>query len=411
MGRGALDCHIDTFSDDSVGIRVGDKYVSTDSDGLVRNDRTWCREWERYHLVRRDTLNGIALLCQNSWLSNDDRRVISPIAAATIDLRREFAFGPAHLRSTEKAPSLIFETSDGGNDDPPVRLHVISGRGTINIFSRFKPLVYYCLYGPDSFYECLQLSLTSLAIHGRYNGAIGVACDRPISEVIKFIPAAFHNQLIISAASKHRDCFNRYDLDHGLYDDYQPILYSDVDVVFDCDINNLLIDLLLQRQLCCATEANEHPNLANQSPRLWPTFVGNFFGRYLYAAEPAFPEKAVLANAGVQGFDNTARVRIAYELVKAIASRVTSDFLGTFGDQPILNYVLHKTGYGNFELMNRYCRATREMADPSPAERRGLVHFHVWSAAEGPSAKSRIMRSYLDRLARHEAEANEDPST
>jgi hypothetical protein len=45
-----------TFADGNAAIRVGDKYVSADTDGLVRNDRTWCREWERFHLVKTEVL-------------------------------------------------------------------------------------------------------------------------------------------------------------------------------------------------------------------------------------------------------------------------------------------------------------------------------------------------------------------
>jgi len=430
QGRsGNLHCDVESFADDGIALKIGPQYVSADSDGFVRNNRPWCREWERFRLVRADTLEGIALLRQHSWLSHRDRRVLSlaahpvdpeqerPAEPSTllttlvdmaIDPRRELVFGPARVPLVGKGPSLLIDKSDGGHHRP-ARLHVVDARGAAHSFSRFKPLVYFCVYGHDSYYECLRLSLISLATHGRYNGTIGVACDRPASEVMKFIPDAFHNRLIVSAASKDRGWFNRYYLDHRLYDDFQPVLYSDVDVVFDCDIINLLIDILLQRQVCCATEAYAHTDLAGRSPRLWDDYAGNYFGRFLYAAEPEFPEESVpLANSGVVGFDGTARVCTVNKLVKAIAGRQTSERLRVFGDQPILNYVLHKTGLGNFELVNRYCRLTRKIEDASPADRRGLVHFHLASGAADGSAKSSIMASYLDRLDRHEAAAKDD---
>src|SRR5580704_19756074 len=53
-GRVALDLHIETFADDSIGIRAGEHYVGADQIGGVHNDRDWCREWERYLLVRAD---------------------------------------------------------------------------------------------------------------------------------------------------------------------------------------------------------------------------------------------------------------------------------------------------------------------------------------------------------------------
>jgi hypothetical protein len=52
--RTDFDCDIVTFADGSVGIRLRDKYVSANLDGMVRNNRTWCREWERFHLVKAE---------------------------------------------------------------------------------------------------------------------------------------------------------------------------------------------------------------------------------------------------------------------------------------------------------------------------------------------------------------------
>lgn len=54
--RGGLDCRIEQFGDGSVGIRVGESYLSADLDGVVRNDRDWCREWERFRLVNAGSL-------------------------------------------------------------------------------------------------------------------------------------------------------------------------------------------------------------------------------------------------------------------------------------------------------------------------------------------------------------------
>lgn len=57
-----FDCHIDAFADDCVGVRAGEQYLAADLDGIVRNNRGWCREWERYRLTNAETLDTLSLL-------------------------------------------------------------------------------------------------------------------------------------------------------------------------------------------------------------------------------------------------------------------------------------------------------------------------------------------------------------
>ncbi len=424
------DLHIETFADDSIGIRASEHYVGADQIGGVHNVRDWCRDWERYRLVRTDTLDTLPLLRRYSWLSHSDRRIVSladqpidfgreqpaeasalatTLAAGAIDLRRELVFGPARIRLVGREPSILVEGPEHGENNPPARVDIVDATGIIHRFSRFAPLVYYCLYGDNSFYECLHVSLTSLEEYGCFGGAIGVACDRPLQELAKYIPEAFHHRLVVTEASKERGWFNQYYLDHGRYDAYQPILYCDVDVIFDASITDLLIDLLLCRQVCCATEGNAYPELREAPPHLWDDYAGNFFGRYLYGPDPDFYNARVsLGNAGVVGFDNVARVRRVNDFVRTIATRQGSDRLRIFSDQPILNYVLHKTGFGNFDILDRYCRLTRAVEDVPPARRRGLAHFHLASGAEDALPKLFVMRSYLNELDRHAAARQDD---
>jgi hypothetical protein len=225
-------------------------------------------------------------------------------------------------------------------------------------------------------------------------------CDRSASDVMKYVPTSFQDRLIVSPASSVIGYFNRYCIDHGLYDNYHPILYVDIDVIFDSAVKDLLIEILLQRQICCGTETSGLEGLAGRSPRDWPDYPGNYFGRHLYAADSEFPATAALGNSGEIGFDSIARVQTVNELVRAIAHRQTPQLLKIFGDQPILNYVLHKTGLGNHELLDRYRRLARRLEDAPPEERRGLVHFYLASGAEDVSAKSSMMAAYLESLDR-----------
>src|ERR1700730_7627081 len=87
--------------------------------------------------------------------------------------------------------------------------------------SNFNPLIYYCVHGDESYYDCLRISLSSLQKFGHFSGALGIASDRPPDQVIDYIPDGLRTNVIFSAASAERGWFNRYYLDHGLYDAYQ----------------------------------------------------------------------------------------------------------------------------------------------------------------------------------------------
>jgi len=63
---------VDRYPDDKVALRANGLYLAADLDGAVRADRTWCRAFEQYRLVRLDTINGLALLQRFSWVSEDN---------------------------------------------------------------------------------------------------------------------------------------------------------------------------------------------------------------------------------------------------------------------------------------------------------------------------------------------------
>jgi hypothetical protein len=107
------------------------------------------------------------LLRRYQWLSHRDRSVIT--------LGNQ-AIGPTR--------ASVLTQLDRQSWESPMRFDVVDSSGTVQTFSRFNPLVYFCPYGHESFYECLQLSLRSLAEYGSYCGTVGVACDRSKDDLI-----------------------------------------------------------------------------------------------------------------------------------------------------------------------------------------------------------------------------------
>ncbi len=153
------DLQIESFADGSIGIRISQFYLSADLDGLVRNDRTWCRAFEQFRLIRTDTLDGLAILQRHSWISHSDRQIatLSPqpidfgrerphessalaatLAAGSIRFRRDIVFGPARVRLVGRVPQLVFDRANDGNPRGPLDVFITDATGTRYGFSRLK---------------------------------------------------------------------------------------------------------------------------------------------------------------------------------------------------------------------------------------------------------------------------------
>src|SRR5229473_3726783 len=143
MGDVELDCSVETFDGGTVALRFREQCVSADSDGRVRNDRDHCREWERYLPLTIDTIDTLLLLQRYSWLSHSDRRILS-LGDETINLRSGFSFGPTQVTFAARRSCFVVEV-DRDNDIVPMRIHIVDRAGTMNTFSLFRPLVYFCL--------------------------------------------------------------------------------------------------------------------------------------------------------------------------------------------------------------------------------------------------------------------------
>jgi hypothetical protein len=138
-----LDLETEWFADGSIGLRVNELYVVAELDGIVRNDRTWCRAFEQFRLIRTNTIDGFAILQRHSWISHRDGEIVTlapqPIdfgresphessalaatrAVGAIELRRDIVFGPVRVRLVRLAPQMAFEGV--GDTDPNALLHV-----------------------------------------------------------------------------------------------------------------------------------------------------------------------------------------------------------------------------------------------------------------------------------------------
>jgi hypothetical protein len=155
IGYAEDDLAIEYFFEGSIGVRTGDFYLCADLDGFVHNDRRWCRQFERFRLVREDNVAGFALLQRHSWISDADGRiaVLTPqpidfardgphessalaatLAPGALDRRRDIVFGAARLRLTQRQRLFEIEAVDGSG--LPSKIVVTDITGTRHRFSR-----------------------------------------------------------------------------------------------------------------------------------------------------------------------------------------------------------------------------------------------------------------------------------
>jgi hypothetical protein len=356
--HGHFDCQIETFPDNTIGIRLDERYLSADMDRLAKCDRISCQRWERFQLIRADTCEGLAILRRYSWITDSDRRIVTlgaqpmgfdrdpvessalaaTLAANATQLRREMVFGPARFDMTARGPLFTVRPGQGG---APLEIELLSKTGTAHRFRRFTPLVHYCVYGDETYCERLRLSLTSLAKYGCFGGTVAITSDRAFDELAEYVPHVFRDRLIATPASKN---------DNWLMDPrlrlYQPILFCNVDVIFDASVSELLIDVLLSTEACCLSET---PGPGREkSARIWAT---SHLG-----TEPRVQKGLVDPGIREIGHDRKS------------------------------------------DILAKYCRVSRAPAEVPVDGRRGLTEFRLNFQAARPWLKTTLMRSYLQAL-------------
>ncbi|MGY2997351.1 hypothetical protein [Mesorhizobium sp. URHB0026] len=258
----SFDCDIETFSDGSVGIRTGDHCLGSDLDGFVR-PKHWCREWERYQLVRADTIEGLALLRRYSWLSHADRRVYSlaaqpidfgrerpaessalaaSLAPGAIAFRRKVAFGPVALKLIERRPQIVFEPCNPAlGQIIPERLKILdSNTQAQSDFSLFRPLIHFLLGNEHSELEKLRHSLDTLSRVAGLGAAICITSAQSSTYLRQLIPEPYRSDAVFLDARVTGALV-------GILN-YHPVVHAYVGCTFDTDLKENLIKLLLSRK-------------------------------------------------------------------------------------------------------------------------------------------------------------------
>ena len=151
-----LDFRLEWFFDGTVALVADGNYLRASIDGSARNDRQVCLEWERFRLIRVDTLAGLSLLRRCRWTHDASGTLFPPLADQPLLLdypgrdhsateasalaaplppharthRQGLKFGPLCLQPIGSVP-IIRARNDAGEASfvRPASLEVLDGDG------------------------------------------------------------------------------------------------------------------------------------------------------------------------------------------------------------------------------------------------------------------------------------------
>jgi hypothetical protein len=279
---------------------------------------------------------------------------------------------------------------------PLHRLHLVLPDGAMLHLARFRPLIYFTIYGGDLYYACLRIALRSLADHGAFDGTVCIAADRPRGAVRRLVPEAFAGRWLHRETTAAAGLFARFDCDQWGLEGFSPILYMDVDVVIDAPLTPLLTRIAGSARLHVGTSNHFVPQLAGRPYTDYDSDLADWFGHWLFGHDPRLAQVPfAMGGSGTIGFATIADARLAFDLVRVLRRRVRLELVEYFGDQPLFNYALHALGCGDFAALDPFIELARDAGECSGA-RRGIMHFHA--GVGNAQVKLDAMRTYSASL-------------
>lgn len=196
------------------------KYLTAFRNDSIKFHSDECNSWERFYIIddeAESVINFAINKLQSDYRFFLDKNRIHVLLNNTV-ITPSF-IPPASLKKSEWF--IEYET--------------LAEKKRIQIN---KPLIYFCIYGKDEYYECFYLAVESLIKKGKYTGDILVKTDN--IEKVKTFCDQFTNYFIYSEIDQKIGIFNRYWLHEPCLKEYSSLIYFDSDILTINDISNTL---------------------------------------------------------------------------------------------------------------------------------------------------------------------------
>jgi hypothetical protein len=353
---------ISQLADGRVGLEMSGLFLCAQSNSAATLSRSELRDWERFAAVTQDDIALLQHLCTERWFSTTHQRLLG---------RGEIAIGEAFC-CTVGSIRVTLEQLLGAQVEARDRRSIAFNFDgwKLETLALFRPLIYFAAFGSAEIFECLSLAIQSLLDFGEYDGTIAVLTNRPQQELRTFLPECVRSQVLvfhIPAAGLLDVTFARYRITEwpGAAA-FEPILYMDVDIICNAPLAETLLGILSAESLCLCRELQLHHPL-------------DYYGSSLFKMDTtAEPRDPVGLTSGIIGLPNVETVKYTFPLIVRTGyahARVAGNRQPLRSmDQPIANYVVHKMGGCNTDVLsnrvlNLLGNFNGEMA------RAGFVHF------------------------------------
>lgn len=395
--------------DGSVGLRTAEggfvcasPHLGPVSDASVRLD-----EWERLLVVSMADYDLLRRFAQSRWVIDSDP---NPTARDTMTLLRGFKilFGGREC----SLPDILECLRAGSDGARPLRLPksftCLDGLCTPMRAFLYEPVIYATTGGADHFFDQLAQCFSSIRRFGNYDGHYVLVSNRQDDEVEACFTGIDRNKWthlsvevndVPTIVTMRRDI-----LHHELFEQYQPILYLDSDIICDRPLEEMLADLVRSDKIFMTAEYAGR-SIADVDPA-----IGNWFGQSLYRPDdPAYRAHHCI-NCGIFGARNREILIGPLDLVGRAWSRYRMQFPGSHAiafDQPFFSYVLQTLGLVDVELLAGWATILNVSEPAARLVPGGLAHFNLGVGMD----KTAAMRRYTELLEHGAAPAQASETT
>ena len=332
--------------------------------------------WEFYLLVDNDFIDKIFYIKQNQWISKRNSKLYKP---NDIEIHEGFIL---------QIGDFLINLQYLNNDDIKFNYFIgICNHWQPEEFFLYRPLIYITAFSNEDIFKQLELCIESLRLFGDYTGKIIVMTDKSQDFILNLCQENSYNLTVDPMYPKDFvgyvcSKFNIYNKD--IYQNHQPILYLDPDIIIDKPIKPMLIEATLTQLICAPLELGHYLynhtaigcGLIQQDQLKISHYVPGFNGGTL-----------VIPNV------YNDMVKNAIYLIKKTITN-TGYFFGRdynrWADQEVLNYISVKLGFFNTSILTKYVN----YIDNNINNRRGLVHFWGHPTQDKPI----VMKKYLNSL-------------
>lgn len=304
---------LEIISENCFSIKNEEKYLTAFPNGRLDFYAEKCRDWEKFYILDFDALKFIKnIIKQNDFI--DDYQLTIHKNKLHVQLGYDIITPSFFL-------SGFFSSTNNFSEYTTLQK-------TTRIL-KIKPLIYFCIYGNDEYYQCFDLAIKSLIEFGDYKGDILIKTDNV--EKTKSYLSHYNNNFFYSDYDKKLGIFNRYLLNENILENYSSILYLDSDILTINPISKTIQDFSKKFDFYIYSEFTEDEKdnyIKIKSP---------WFGLDLISDFSNIKNPHVL-NSGFFMINNLEKIKPVFEKVINFKK-----FESKYGDQPFLNLALYNS--------------------------------------------------------------------